>query len=479
MAGTKSNTRKRRRKKLFILEIALFVLTAFTLGVVIYKDYHERPGIMERDSLTASARGTSSITLEWAEVRNTDTYTLEYREKGSGDDWESVTVESGLADDAEADETATLTKKIKGLKEGTKYSFVIRADNKDRKGFETKPKTFSTRKSQEIEAHDYITKLTASDDFKVSAEAETNMRYAVSDESVATVDESSGKVSIQGAGTATITVKAVETDDYAGAEKEIELTVYDSEPVNASGASARAIAYLGADDCEEIKSIIGEGSIHCPQGLAYTGDKYVITYGDSSAQRIVSYDAEGDGRSVSVPAIGLGHPNGFTYCGETGLCYSVRGWSSKSVTYSPETGEYGTANLSYGCSGIAYDRIDKVFYTSSRTAMRVYSGDGNFSHQKAVRVVKHSGYVNTQDCGGHAGILFCCFSGSSKHGTNYIDLYNMRNGTYLGSVQCELSEVESAVADDDGYLVIMSNYSSSTDYIWRTKINIEDLAEGL
>ena len=108
-----------------------------------------------------------------------------------------------------------------------------------------------------------------------------------------------------------------------------------------------------------------------------------------------------------------------------------------------------------------------------------YSGDGSFKILNTVGVVKHRGYTYTQDCGGHAGIMMRCLSGKDKHGTNYIDLYDMEGGKYLGSLVCQLSEVESAVCDDDGYLLILANNTADTDYIWKTDINIKDIAEGL
>ena len=86
----------------------------------------------------------------------------------------------------------------------------------------------------------------------------------------------------------------------------------------------------------------------------------------------------------------------------------------------------------------------------------------------------------TQDIGGHGGIMLRCLSpNGNKHGINYIDLYDMRNGTYLGSFSCDLSEVESAIVNKDGFLEILANNTSGEDYIWRTDVNIETLAEGI
>ena len=107
--------------------------------------------------------------------------------------------------------------------------------------------------------------------------------------------------------------------------------------------------------------------------------------------------------------------------------------------------------------------------------MRMLSGDGNFSTLHSCGVVSHSGSVYTQDCGGDSGIMFHCLSGSSKHGVNYIDIYNMYQGTYLGTLRCDLSEVESCIVDEDGYLEILANNSTKEDYIWKTPLNVNDL----
>jgi hypothetical protein len=55
----------------------------------------------------------------------------------------------------------------------------------------------------------------------------------------------------------------------------------------------------------------------------------------------------------------------------------------------------------------------------------------------------------------------------------------MKNGRYLGTFSCDLSEVESCIVDKDGFLEILANNSSSVDYIWKTDLNIETLGEGL
>ena len=314
---------------------------------------------------------------------------------------------------------------------------------------------------------------------KLDANAETLITYESSDTDVAAVNERTGNIEIRGSGNAVITVKAMETKHYEGDSTEVELKVIDAYPSKAGGTSARIIYHLDSDNCEVAKVISGSGGAVVPQGLAYTGDQYIVSYGMGSPNRIVSFDVDGEGKDVSVPKISLGHPNGFTYADENGLCYCVKGWSSRAVTYEPSTGKYSTVNLPYGCSGIGYDRKEKLLYTCSRTVMAAYDISDGYKVVNTTGVVKHSGHTYTQDCGGHAGIMLRCLSGSSKHGINYIDLYDMKHGKYLGTISCDLSEVESAIVNKDGFLEILANNKSKTDYIWRTDLNIETIGEGL
>ncbi len=468
-------------RRLFVMLILLTALTVF----VIYRDYHERPGLLETSSLIAVDRGTDNIVLEWDEVRNTETYALFYKKHGRKfKEWTSLRL--GANDISIIEETiskgvdkAKIRANVTGLEEGVSYVFVVRPENDERQGFETDGRIFTTRMSQKIKAKHRYFKLTCNKPFKLKAKAKTELTYVSEDPDVVKVGKNSGKVTIKGPGETVVKVTAEENSRFKGDSTEIKFKVISASPVSSGGARANIIYSVDSSNCEVVKVVTGAGSASVPQSFGYTGEKYIIAYGMSGSQRIVTYNVDGDGKSVSVPKVELGHPNGFCYSDSTGLCYCVKGWSGRCVTYDPETDGYDVITLPAGCSGIAYDRIRNQFYTSSRTAMRVYSGDGKFSSVRSTGVVVHSGHTYTQDCGGHAGIMMRCLSGSSKHGTNYVDLYNMVNGTYLGTIACELSEVESAVCDKDGYMLLLCNNSGYEDYIWKTDINIEDIGDGL
>ncbi len=368
---------------------------------------------------------------------------------------------------------------VEDLKKGTSYAFVVRADSKSREGVATAPRNFSTKRPQKIKVSKKITKFTFSKPFSLNVSAETDLMYETADPDVAVVDPQTDKIKVTGAGTTEIKITARSSSEFERASKVVELEVIDATPVSAGGAAPAVIYHLDADNCEVVKTVTGEGGASVPQGLAYTGDKYIISYGMGNPNRIISFDTEGDGKDVSVPAISMGHPNGFTYASENALCYCAKGWTSKVFTYEPTSDSYGSVSLAYGCSGIGYDRKEKLLYTCSRTAMVAYDISDGYSVKYSCGVVKHSGTIYTQDCGGHAGIMYRCLSGSGKHGINYIDLYDMKNGRYLGTITCDLSEVESCIVDSDGFLEILANNSGGEDYIWKTELNADTLGEGL
>ena len=483
---------KYKRIRLFSYA-AVILMAVFTLAAIMaMRHYWLYPGRVERDSISSPGRGSDYIILSWDETQNTDVYKVWVKERDMSPKTDEP-VDDGLDEDGRARrsreveiddtwmafETTVPEITVEDLKENTSYSFIVRADNSNREGIPTGVRNFRTKKPQSIDVITQVTKFTFSEPFELRASAETDVMYESSDPEVAVIDPETQNIQIVGEGDAEITVSAKSTLEYEGAKEIVELKVIDSTPVSAGGASPRYIYHLDSDNCEVVKRITGAGGAVVPQGLAYTGDKYIVSYGMGSPNRIISFDVEGDGKEVSVPKISMGHPNGFTYANENGRCYVAKGWTNKVFTYEPTSDSYGAVTLAYGSSGIGYDRKEKLLYTCSRTAMVAYDiGDG-YSVKYSCGVVKHSGTTYTQDCGGHAGIMFRCLSGSSKHGTNYIDLYHMPTGRYLGTITCDLSEVESCIVDNEGFLEILANNSSGTDYIWKTDINVDTLGEGI
>ena len=504
----RSRKYRRYRRIRLISYASVLVMAVFTLTVLAaLNHYRIYPGRVESESLSSPGRGSDFIIVSWDDAHSTDVYKVWYKEIGPAEAVEEVKEEPESGPEQEAENQNTENKDaekqdtekeetviddswteletdvpeitVRKLKPDTSYAFIVRADSKENEGAATEPRSFSTKRTQKIKVSKKITKFTFSEPFRPKVTAETDVMYETSDPEVAVVNPETQEIEIVGAGDAEITVTAKSSTQFESASNTIDLKVIESTPVSAGGASARNIYHLDPDNCEIVKSITGAEGAVIPQGLGYSGDKYYVVYGMGSPNRIISFDVDGDGKSVSKPKVSMGHPNGLAFADENGRCYIAKGWTSKVFTYEPTSNTYGSVNMPYGCSGIGYDRKEKLLYTCSRTAMVACDISDGYSVKYRCGVVKHSGKTYTQDCGGHAGIMLRCLSGSDKHGTNYIDLYDMKNGRYLGTITCELSEVESCIVDKDGFLEILANNSSSVDYIWKTDLNIETLGEGL
>lgn len=482
----KTRRRRRRRSKKrqlinLLIMLALFLFTCFVAVLLMHEHYVKYPGTLERDTIRLMGRGNDYIAIKWDQPRNNDKYEVYYKEyiRDAGSEADTENGEVILDDSWKKRTTTGGDMQITGLKESSYYSFILRGRNQYMDGKYTKPRIFSTKRTQKLHVDKHITKLTSNEPFEIDANASTKLEFTSSDREVADIDPKTGKIVPKSPGTAEITVKAKEDNQFSAASEVVELDVIEGISVPSGGAGAYNIHHLSPDNCELVKTVTGDGGAVIPQGFGYTGDEYIIAFGMGSPNRIVSYEVDGDGKDVSTPRVDLGKPNGFAYADENKTCYCVKGWSSRAVTYEPETGEYGAISLPYGCSGIGYDRKEKLLMTSSRTAMVAYDISNGYSIEYVTGVVRHSGKTYTQDIGCHGGIMLRCLSGGNKHGTNYIDLYDMKHGKYLGTITCDLSEVESAIVNKDGYLEILSNNSGNPDYIWRTNINIDSISEGL
>ena len=457
----KAGLRSRRRKIIAGELMALLVLLA-CLGLSAYRYFQIRPGWVERSSIRASERTDSRITLKWAAARNAAVYEIYFRIRGDADhEYEVLHAEEcGVS--------------LENLKEGTEYSIYIKAYTADGiEGISSEKRYISTKSRQKLTARGSYVKLTSSKAFDVSGGACTELETSTSNSKVATVDRE-GKVSIKGAGRATITVRAKESDDYMPAAKKIKLTVIRSLERKAAGAAFEVVHTIGSGDVRKVMTVSGSGGAVTPQSVGFDGSRYYIAFGMSGTQRVVSYKKDGTGKKVYVPSHNLGHPNGFTYCDKTKLCYSLRGNTTRVDTFNPKDGSFGVTRMPYGAAGICYDRKEDVLYTTSRTGIRAYSSDGRFTHKKLIPDISRPMFVYTQDSGAHAGYVFRCMSGRNKHAENYIDMFRAGDSKYLGSIKVTgLGELESIVFDNNGYMQLLVN--SGIDYIYQTEIKAEDL----
>ena len=451
-----------QKKKILKLELIVLAVLLVCLGLSLYRYFSIRPGWVEASSIEAVKRTASSIEISWSEARNAVKYETVWTEKDNADA-EPISVIS-----------ETTTAKATGLKQGTEYKVRIRAYAEDDiEGIYSGSKVFATKSKQKLTAKSKYLKLTSSKSFNIAKGAKSETECSSSNQRVATVTNA-GKVKIRGAGTATLRVEAKADENYLRASKTIRLEVISSLERNSNGGSFGVVYNIGPSDVKTVMTVSGEGGAATPQSMGFTGKKYIIVFGDEGSQRIISYNLDGSGRKVSVPSHNLGHPNGFTYCNKTKLCYCVRGFTTSIDTYNPKNGAYGKTSMPYQAAGICYDRVTGKMLTTSRTGIRVYKGDGSFVQEKLIYDISRPMHVYTQDSCAHAGFVFRCMSGANKHAENYIDMFRVSDSKYLGSIRVSgLGELESAIVDNEGYLELLVN--SSVDRIYKTKIKVRDL----
>ncbi len=441
-------TRKRRKRQLKVLSVLLVLALAGT-ALTIYRDYNARPGFLEK--VWISERGADFITVAWEKVRNVNKYVVMY---------------DGKTVEASGQKSKV---KITGLNEDTYYEFSVRADSKERKGFETLTAKAKTKKTQHIVGETEQMKfLNTPVDLKQTAE--TPVSYLPGNGYTVTDD---GLVVFTKPGKITVTATTDENEEYVSASKEITVEVLDTVDVDAAGAKPHIFYKLNSDNCELVMTISGAGEAIYPQSFAVSDGKYITSFVNkgNTEQRIIVF---GDKRTAYEPETDLGHANGLTVA--DGYCYSVRGGSSaECVTFDPSNKDYGSFDLAHDASGIAYDEKNDMFYTSSRKGLTAY--DGHFNVVNNVGRVSRKSTYYVQDCGAYGGILLHGVSGSDPQGINYIDFYDMKNSRYLGSAECDLNEIESVLVDDEGYIELLCYNKTSKNSIWKTPINMKMLCD--
>ncbi|MBR0343428.1 MAG: fibronectin type III domain-containing protein [Oscillospiraceae bacterium] len=439
-------TKKERQLKRLKILVVLFLFVLICTAAALYREYRIRPGFLKK--VWISERGADYLTVSWEKVRNVSRYVVMC-------DGKTFEV-SGQMDSATVD----------GLKENTGYEISVRADSEERKGFEEVTASAKTKKATHITGEDVQTRF-ANRPIDLKQTAETKVTYEPGDGYTVTPD---GKVVFTAPGEIKVTAKSEATEEYASVRKKITVNVLDTVSVDPEGAEPHFFYDLNRENCECVMTIQGTGDSVYPQSFVYYDDMYIVTY-IKNEQRIITF---GDEKNVYEPLEDLGHANGLAIA--NGTCYSVRGDGSKlCTTFEPPNSNYGSFELEYGAAGISYDPKTGMFVTSSRKNFVAYDGDFKVLGTLGQISRKETYYV--QDCGVYDGILMHCVSGENVQGTNYIDFYDMVNSKYLGSIRCELNEIESILVDDEGFIELLSIGERPDSYIWKTPVNMKKICE--
>ena len=448
MKHAKKINRRTRQKKLLNVLLAILAVVLVVLAVTIYRDYQARPGFLEK--IWISDRGADYITVSWERPRNIYKYVITYNDK-------TISV-SGMRKEM----------RLTNLEEDTDYTISVRADSHQRKGFKTLTEHARTKKKQSI-AGDNTQMKFVNTLVDLRMDAETELTYLSSNKNMKIEGD---KVMFTRPGKYIVTVKTSETSEYAAATKKITVNVLDSVNVDADGAAPHVFYRLNSDNCELKMSIRGVKEGNVPQSFEYLNGKYYVLYvvKGNKTQRIISF---GGKKTVYKPKMDLGHSNGLTVA--DGTFYEVNGRGPDGVSFDPSNKNYKSFSLPYNASGIAYDEMNQMFYTSQLNGMTTY--DKNFNVVNHFGRIYRSGTHYAQDSAAYKGVLMHCVSGKDPYGLNYIDFYDMLHQKYMGSIECNLSEVESILVNDDGYLELLCNTKSNEDYIWKTPINVKMLLD--
>ena len=127
----KIRKKNRKRRKRFRILLVLFVIALAGAGITIYRDYQARLGFLEK--IWISDRGADYITVAWEKPRNVSSYVVTYNGK-------TVSVRGRRKN-----------VKLTGLEADTEYKISVRADSKEREGFEEISEQAMIKKTQTID----------------------------------------------------------------------------------------------------------------------------------------------------------------------------------------------------------------------------------------------------------------------------------------------------------------------------------------
>lgn len=232
----------------------------------------------------------------------------------------------------------------------------------------------------------------------------------------------------------------------------------------------KTLSTFSASNCKKIASIYKTGNSTTVQGLAYTGKYYVVTMtsGSGGSARLSVHDKSGK-RVKTYSASSLGHGNGLTY-GKAGKIYAIHNYHDNNIYCFSASSIASTTSIKKNCktiknsvSGISYDSYSNKYYFGGGDKLYIYNS--SWKYEETI-TKKRKG--TTQDIGSYGGrILNIVYNGKNS---NYIDMYSYKSKAYLGTFSIKLGEeLESVVADSEGYLIFLINKPGTPDELWKTK----------
>ena len=235
-------------------------------------------------------------------------------------------------------------------------------------------------------------------------------------------------------------------------------------------SSYKVLKSYSKNNMKKVTLIKSSHSENIPQAFCNDGSHYIVQFSRKNSDsygRLISYTKKGK-KVKTGPALSLGHANGVT-CGKNiSKIYSVnRGGTKSTIINKSSFKRSGTKTLPGGAYSIAYDDFTNQYYIEGGGTVRVLNKE--LKQVKSFKVKKN--HPHTQDAGAYHGIFMQGYT-DSKYGSNYIDLYRVKDGAYLGSYKVYIGELESIIVDN-GYLVLLINIKDSPNaYIYKSKYKL-------
>lgn len=237
---------------------------------------------------------------------------------------------------------------------------------------------------------------------------------------------------------------------------------------------------------KKIATLKKESKYKILQAFCFDGTNYLVQYkkvnddSDKYGGKIKVFSKTGKLIKNSSVYGDLGHANGMTCHKNISNIYSA----NRGVKTTNPSKKYGKKlmvidkktlkkekfiTLSDYINAIAYDDINDLYYgTYGRVRLMVYNN--KFKKTKTYKINLKSRYAHTQASGAYHGVLFQVYIKASKKNTNYIQLYRMSDGAYLGTYRFNMDNTElESVLVQDGYLVFLVNHKGDgKHYIYRS-----------
>lgn len=236
-------------------------------------------------------------------------------------------------------------------------------------------------------------------------------------------------------------------------------------------------------DTTNVINKTGLGTYRTPQSMAIAdGNSIIVTCSHTAAKnkaKLYRFEQRGNKYKLtkSKEAPSARHGNGTTFCDADGKVYVVRastGGGDRHIITKVNanlSGSISTTKLSVTAANIGYDPATQKFIVMhAKGGARLQVFNSNLKDRKAYTLRTRSTSGKFQDCCAWHGAAFGC-----TMNTNNIDIYNLTNGDYLGTIKISrASELESCCIDSEGHLYLLYNKRSSGIFVYKTKDTIQN-----